>query len=559
MSHSPSNPREIKSGLAPALKGVLALAWFTFVPIMLLVRQRHDRGVFYLGTLFGFGYFSGSFWFLNHIFPGCGFLVALIWAPQPGLWLWLVSKLRNQLSFPDPLKAQADAPSHLRQLKLTKALTISLASAILWATLEWSRSWIFSGLPWNGLEISQVYTLAILKNVSFIGPIGLCFLISFINTSIAESIDQYLLFKQSKKEIKAVTRSGVKHLFFTPLIAIASLIASSLIAHSIAPDQKPDSSIRVGLIQGNFDPYYKNITPDQYAFHMQTYQKLSMEALEQNPDILFWPETPLPSSWLYDKNFQSLVRQVAQHKQTPMIFGTSYYDEDPKNADIKYHFNSALGVNGKGTIQHRYNKIHTVPYGEYMPFRYFMSDELYAKVDKMRGMGTSLNAGTEYTIFDMPKQSRLGVNICFDDIFSDTSRGFANNGANILSTITNDSWFHQSAGGAQHTAQSILRAVETGLPLIRCGNTSESMIILPSGEISAILLNPKDQSRFTRGTLVKDLAFVSKPEPTFYLKHPFLSTLVLTSFSFIIIFFLIWQGFQRKQELLKKALSSSES
>ena len=133
------------------------------------------------------------------------------------------------------------------------------------------------------------------------------------------------------------------------------------------------------------------------------------------------------------------------------------------------------------------------------------------------------------------------------------------NGANILSTITNDSWFHQSAGGAQHTAQSILRAVETGLPLIRCGNTSESMLVLPDGSIPHILLNPKDQSRFSRGYLIADVPFTIDPKPTVYLKHPFACPSFLCILSFLIVFYLLSQYMKRKKTLLQKALNSSAS
>ena len=570
-------PKHFNSGLTPWLRGLLALvfglsvnlcfepfnlgflAWFALIPAQLLVIQRRDRGVFWIGSLFGFGYFSGSFWFLNHIFPGCGFLVALIWATQPGIWLWLMSKLRHQLTFPDPLKEVANAKISQKFLDLKKSLLLSLASACLWATLEWSRSWLFTGLPWNGLEVSQIYNLAILKNVSFLGPTGLCFLITFMNTSIAVALEQILLISKSQKLIPQAIYPKPVRFVILPISAVLLLITSTLVSDKLKAENQADSNLRVALIQGNFDPYYQGLNQEQYAFHMNTYRKLSMQALEQNPDLLFWPETPLPSSWHYDVNFPNLVKQISSSRNTPMIFGTGFREVDPLDPSKNYHFNSALATNSDGQVTTRYDKIHTVPYGEFMPFRYLMSESLYTKVDKLRGMGTSLSSGRIHQVFDLPQKSRIGVNICFDDIFSDTSRGFALNGANILSTITNDSWFHQSAGGAQHTAQSVLRAVETGLPLIRCGNTSESMVILPDGSIPHILLNPKDQSRFSRGHLIADVPFTIDPNPTFYLKHPFLSPSILSLISFLILFYLLLQYMKRKKIFLQKALNNSES
>ena len=574
---SSEGTKHFNSGLAPWLRGLLALifgvsvnlcfepfnlgflAYFALIPAQLLVMQRRDRGVFWIGTLFGFGYFSGTFWFLNHIFPGCGFLVALIWAAQPGIWLWLMSKLRHQLTFPDPLKEVANAELPKRFLTLKKSLLLAFASACIWATLEWTRSWIFTGLPWNSLEVSQIYTLNILSNVSFIGPTGLCFLITLLNTSIAVAIEQALLIRKAQKITPQAMYSSSKRFIVLPAAALALLIISSLVAKKLTPTNQTDSSLRVALIQGNFEPYYQGLNQEQYAFHMNTYRTLSMEALKQKPDLLFWPETPLPSSWHYDANFPNLVKQISSSRNTPLIFGTGFKEVDALAPEKTYHFNSALVTDSVGQIAARYDKMHIVPYGEFMPFRYLMSESLYKAVDKLRGMGTSLSPGRIHKVFDLPRGSRIGVNICFDDIFSDTSRGFALNGANILSTITNDSWFHQSAGGAQHTAQSILRAVETGLPLIRCGNTSESMVVLPDGSIPHILLNPEDQSRFSRGSLIADVPFTIDPKPTFYLKHPFLSPTILSILSFSILFYLLLQYVKRKQLLLQKALNSSES
>ena len=533
------------------------LAWFALIPLHLLGVGRHDRGIFYIGSAWGFGYFLGTFYFLYPIFLLCPLLVALIWTPIPGIWLYLTCKLRHYLLFPKASEEHVSAPHHRRILNLRSSYILFIAAAVLWSFFEWVRTWLFTGLPWNSIEVSQVYQLHFLKNASFIGANGLAFLISLINFSLAILLEVYLTRKRAEKQDLPQSLPKLKNYYSLPILAFITLLASTIIADKLQPENNADSTIRVAMIQGNFKPYFKPLTYEEYQFHHQTYKNLSEAAILQKPDLIIWPETPMPSSYQRDAAFPELVRYLSKKANAHLLFGTGMTDVNPQDPEHKKYYNSALISDPHGDIIARYDKIHTVPYGEYLPGRYLMSHELHEKLNKFRQMGPSLSHGTEFSVFPLAKQSRIGINICFDDVFENISRGFARNNANILCTITNDSWFGETAGGAQHSAHSIFRAVENGLPFLRCGNTCETMLVSSKGKVEQLLLNPENGSRFTRGVLFTELNFCVDPEKTFYNKFYYLTPSFLSFASLFIFGFMLLSFLQRKKELKEIALEEN--
>jgi apolipoprotein N-acyltransferase len=568
----PSENTAIKNSIHPLIKALIAfalglavnlcfepfnlhfLAWFALIPLYLFGLNRHDRGTFFLGSAWGFGYFLGTFYFLYPIFLLCPLLIALIWTPIPGIWLYLICKLRHYLLFPDPSQEHCAAPAYKRILNLRSSFIILLASASLWSCLEWMRTWLFTGLPWNSIEVSQVYQLHFLKNASFIGANGLAFLIALINCSLAVLLEIFINHKKSTQQALPQRLPKLKNYYCLPILSIIFLLLSTIIADKLQPENPADAKIRVAMIQGNFKPYFKPLTFEEYQFHHNTYKSLTEAAILQKPDLIMWPETPMPSSFQRDPAFPALIRYLSIEAKANILFGTGMADVNPMNPEHEKYYNSALVSDPQGEIIARYDKIHTVPYGEYLPGRYLMSAQLHEKLNKLRQMGPSLSHGTEYSVYPLAQESRIGINICFDDVFEDISRGFARNGANILCTITNDSWFGETAGGAQHSAHSIFRAVENGLPFLRCGNTCETMLISPQGKVEQLLLNPENGSRFTRGILFTELNFCKNPVATFYNRFYYLSPTFLSLLSLILLSFLITQSLRRKKQLVKIAI-----
>jgi apolipoprotein N-acyltransferase len=172
-------------------------------------------------------------------------------------------------------------------------------------------------------------------------------------------------------------------------------------------------------------------------------------------------------------------------------------------------FNSALLLAPDGQVIESYDKIHRVPFGEYVPFR-----EWLPWLARWIGMGRDLTAGTEFTLFELGSGVRAGANICFEDVFPEISRQFVLRGATVLFTLTNDAWYAESAGSRQHLLHAVFRAAENRRPLLRSGNNSDTCLILPDGAISDLLYDRETGNRFIRGTRVYEVPVYRDPPLT---------------------------------------------
>jgi apolipoprotein N-acyltransferase len=517
------------------------LAWVCVIPFWLGLRGRKDKGVFWLGCLFGYSFFFISlFWLRSILFP-VPFLLALLWSPLFGFWAWFSRKMYFYLAFPNPETAIVTSPRSTFILSWKKMLPLVFASASLWTFLEWLRFWLMTGFPWNQLGVSQAYNLTLLPIASFFGILGISFIIILVNLSLALAI-----------EVKWIERTH-KFPWQTPLF---SLLLSSLIiigCNVYKVDYKADTSFRASLIQGYFFPdRTRQMTEDEYFEYFQTYRNLSLAEISQKPDLILWPETALPASFKGNSYYQKIVQNVTSKANAPMLLGSSHRENVNGKMTI---YNTAFLTDEKGTEVDRYYKSHLVPYGEYTPMKDILPEALWNILDKTIAMG-NLGRGDQFNVMEFREDIFMGVNICFEDVFPDVSRKLVRNGANLLVTLTNDSWYLQTSGGAQHTAHSVFRAVENGLPLLRCGTTCESCLILPSGEITHLVTGANGE-RIARGATTIDVPVSRNFTPTFYYKHPyfFSGLIILATF---IAFLVTGLHFYKRKTILRALISGSD-
>jgi apolipoprotein N-acyltransferase len=182
------------------------------------------------------------------------------------------------------------------------------------------------------------------------------------------------------------------------------------------------------------------------------------------------------------------LRKLSRNDQEPRVFNCAFLI-DPHADYMKTVFDPADHV-----IDY-YDKIHRVPFGEFTPFGKYLP-----WLVELIGMGRDLTPGKAFHVFKLPHNARAGVNICFEDAFPYVSREFVRNGANILMTITNDSWYNRSCGAHQHTAHVVFRAVENRRPFLRCGSNSHSCLVSPNGRIHGMLRNDANNSDFIAAT-----------------------------------------------------------
>jgi apolipoprotein N-acyltransferase len=231
--------------------------------------------------------------------------------------------------------------------------------------------------------------------------------------------------------------------------------------------------LTVALLQGNIEQHMK-WNPVFQKLVLRKYRELTLTAAQSKPQLIVWPETALPFYYNQHAVGTKFVNDLARQTQTPILFGSPHKE----NRDGRtIHYNSAYLVSETGDTQKRYDKIHLVPFGEFVPFR-----KLLFFVEKMVEMIGDFGRGEEATVFDVAGY-RAGVSICYEMIFPDLIRQAVKNGANFLVNITNDAWFGKSPASYQHMSMGALRAVENRVPIVRAANTGVSGTIDASGAL----------------------------------------------------------------------------
>jgi apolipoprotein N-acyltransferase len=352
-----------------------------------------------------------------------------------------------------------------------------LVLASWWCVLEWIRTWIGTGFPWNLLAVTQWKNTPMLQICEFTGVYGLSFLLLFFNISVALSLDVWKnVFLKGKYERPLPFYIAIM------LIMISVFYGTS---SSIRLNNSQDKvKVNIAVLQGNI-PQCRMANDEQAKFALDEYLGLSELAVMTRPDLVIWPETAVPIPYNLGHPFGAEYRfrlgQIITKSRIPFLIGTidfgKSYGQKRKPEDIPI-YNSAILLDSESNIVDTYNKIHLVPFGEYTPW-----GEYYPWIKEKFGMGRSLSPGKRHTVFNIKENVRATVNICYEDVFPEISRNCALAGANLLIIISNDAWYPKSSEPEQHLSHAVFRAVETRLPIIRSGNNNGSCVISSSGVI----------------------------------------------------------------------------
>jgi apolipoprotein N-acyltransferase len=280
-------------------------------------------------------------------------------------------------------------------------------------------------------------------------------------------------------------------------------------------NQKEDAYLlSVAAIQANI-PQDRKWDPAFDRHILDTYLRLTGNALAFKPDLLIWPEASTPRPALNNEDITNDVLGVIDKSHTNFLFGTVRY-EPP------FAFNSAILLTDARrkdqTYEPRmqiYDKMHLVPFGEYVPFRHTFPLFAWIVGDQVPD---DFDAGTDPVVMTLSRKPyRIGTLICFEDTIGDLTRRFARRGAELLITITNDGWFHHSAASRQHLANAVLRCAETKLPLVRAANTGVTCFIDRFGHVDRKL--EVDGNTFVEGCLYGTVAIRLQPPKTFYTQY----------------------------------------
>jgi apolipoprotein N-acyltransferase len=261
-----------------------------------------------------------------------------------------------------------------------------------------------------------------------------------------------------------------------PVVAVFLLVALDLGygAFRLSEDKASEPpSLRVGVVQANIP---QDVKWDA-RFRQETinrYERLTHDLASQSVGLVVWPEAAVPFLFEEDKPFRQQVIESVRADRVPLLFGSPAVTTVGNRLRM---YNSAYLLSADGQVMGRYDKMHLVPFGEYIPLQ-----KLLFFVDKMvEGIGDFL-PGRDYTLFKLP-EAKFGTVICYEVIFPDLVRRFVNEGATLMTTITNDAWFGDSSAPYQHFSMVVFRAVENRVPFARAANTGVSGFIDRTGRI----------------------------------------------------------------------------
>ena len=481
------------------------LGMFALVPLLCYACQENWKHSVLGGFVWCMGWAIPAYWFLREIEFFVPFGVAVAQSAWIMVYAALISLLWKYTVFPQNVNKEG----YIARRKfladggaIGRMFLFALGSAALFTLNEWSRSRIF---PWNGLEITQYQNIALIQLAAITGSYGVAFLVAFFNTSAFCSV---------------VTRfKGGGRIVFLAAMGLWALCM--LCGHLCSVGNIMRPTWFPLLIQGDLTQR-RHPKPGQAEEALWIYYSLTAQALKSNPecDVVIWPESAIPLLYSSNHSLSKLYRdatvKLARTGGKPLLIGA--IDFDNSLAGEPGVTNSALLIGTDGKIARKYDKIHRVPWGEYIPGRRFLPQKLVEAID----MGRDLVPGTDFTPIDMGKGIRAGTAVCFEGVFGYVTRNFALRGANVLVVISNDAWYPKSSEPEQHLANAVMRAVETGLPMVRCGNNGGSLVVTRDGRITQVLEVPGTEKRLElrRGRGFRQVAVrvIGNPRKTFYVR-----------------------------------------
>ncbi|MFH0935805.1 MAG: apolipoprotein N-acyltransferase [Candidatus Omnitrophota bacterium] len=459
-------------------------AWFGFVPVFLALNNKSRKEAFFLFFIAGLVFWSTTIYWLIHVtLPGTILLIIYL-ALYPALFGLII---RPSTRCYTPL-ALIFIPS-------------------VWVLLEYIRSYLFSGFGWALLGYSQYLNLPVIQVADITGVWGVSFLVMMINVAI------YQLATGRKK-------------FLIPLLVLGLALGYGYykIYRPATSDQQPSTSI--SIIQGNIPQELKWDTDPRVKYHViDTYLTLSSQALKDNPALIIWPEASLPVVLEEEPYFSQVVGDFARQRKVAILTGAVTSRDN-------LYFNSAVLFSKEGELSERYEKVHLVPFGEYIPLK-----DALPFLQAVVPIG-EITPGEQYTVF-MYNGQRFSVLICFEDLFPEIARRYAKNGAGFLVNITNDAWYKKTPAAYQHLQASVLRAVETRLSLVRAANTGVSGFIRPSGKIISPVSDEAGREIFVPGYRTQPV-FASGGELTLYTRYGdiFILFCIIALFCGVVVSFL---------------------
>lgn len=436
------------------------LAWIALVPLWLAIREAAPRRAFRLGWIFGSASFLGTIFWIYIAMNSFGGINAPISAVLtvffcafmglfPALTAWLA-----------------------RWVHVRGAIPAATVLPFAWAACEWMRNYILTGFPWSNIAYTQWKFLPVVQIADVVGLYGIVALIVGVNVALAEL---HVAWWRGPASAPAAARRARITAALLALTLVYGVVRIPMVDAAIA--DLP--TLPVALVQGNISQDQKHAKGFRDRIRA-IYEAELVKAESTGAALVVWPEASFP--YAIHVRSEAVPAKNLRYTNTAWLLGgaASWWDE----GETRMAQNSALLVAPGRKIAARYHKSHLVPFGEYVP----MKKLLFFAKKLTRGAGNFIpGEQTDIAPIKLPLAeggfARLGILICYEDIFPEVSRLETARGAEVLVNITNDAWYGRTSAPFQHVSMTVLRAIEDRRSVVRSAQTGVSAFVDPTGRV----------------------------------------------------------------------------
>ncbi|MCA9073439.1 MAG: apolipoprotein N-acyltransferase [Planctomycetaceae bacterium] len=460
------------------------LGFVCLVPVLLLVRiERPTRWMYTALTLTSFG----------------GWVATLQWMRlgDPSMYpAWLALSAYLAFYLPTFVGLTRVAVHRLR-------VPMMFAAPVVWTGLELLRAHLMTGFPWYFIGHTQHHWAELIQIADVFGTYGVSFLLVLTSAAIAGLVPPLWMAKLrllSTDDKRAPERYWVTLMQQRKQVVVCLLLLTATLTYGFVRRGQAafTAGPRVALIQGNFTTSLKH-DPDQWGQIFKIHRYLTGQTVKHQPDLVVWPETmfryrlfehapgmsdeqleqvhpQIPLASWKDTQVREVLLSLAEEANASSIIGLDAIEASP---DSLSHYNSAAFIVPAVGITSRYDKVHRVPFGEYIPLR-----ETLPWIQRLTPFGDDfgIQAGESIKFFDDGEWRYVPL-VCFEDTVPHLVRQFVEvsgrkgEPADVLVNLTNDGWFHGSSELDQHLITARFRSIETRTPMVRAVNTGISAII----------------------------------------------------------------------------------
>ena len=456
------------SGLLLALcfpnASLLPLLPVALIPLMAAVDGAGAREASTLGGLFGFVFWVTAIpWIAYTVstFGGVG--------PVPGVFSLVISA--GLCAVPSALMTWIVA---LVSPRSGTAVVLTWGAA--WAVQEGFRSTLFpfGGFPWVLLGSALADHPVLVQSAALGGVYLTSFLVAAMNAALLVALTR------PRRTFRLLWLAGTA-------VAALTVVVGGGLRLSRLPDGEP--VLRAGVVQPNVPQLLRwegGSAGRQYAELVAQTRRL---VAQDRPDVVFWPESASPFSWPWDAGYRESLTDLCRELGTAILVNT-VWSEAPSRPEAAY-YNAALLVTKDGPVLPPYLKQRLVPFGEYVPLAW-----LLRSVGPISRAVPGAFTPAERSELLRLGSVRLGGAVCYEVVYPGIARRHARDGADVLFTLTNDAWYGKAGARRQHWQAAVLRAVETGRPLVRAAITGISGAVDPAGRV-LVTIGPDQRGSFS--------------------------------------------------------------